>query len=138
MSCVLRVAGSKSAVRKFAARTSLPVCRVFIAGEPIWPGSNRLTRVTGLNISVSDAPGSDLPAQVKETLVFFRKHARELRRISAAFPRSSPELDFSIWVTAPPETYTHSYRLPPQLLKLAGAYGFTARLSLYPTDIAAV
>ena len=136
MSCVLRVAGSKAAVRSFTARTSLPVCRVFIAGEPLLPGSAKLTRVTGFNVSVSTAPGTDLPAQVRDALRFFKRHVRELRRMRAAFKRGSPELDFSIWVLAPPETLTHSYWLPPQLLKLAAEFGFTIRLSLYPTEAA--
>jgi hypothetical protein len=136
MSCVLRIAGSRAAVRSFTARTSLPVCRVFIAGEPLLSGSPKLTRVTGFNVSVSLAPGTDLPAQVRDALRFFKKHAGELRRLRAAFKRGSPELDFGIWVMAPPETYTHSYWLPPRLLKLAAECGFTIRLSLYPTDAA--
>ena len=134
MGCVLRVSGSKTAVRSFTARTSLPVCRVFIKGEPLFPGRERLTRITGFNVTVSDASGSDHDAQVRDALRFFKKHAAELRRFKAAFGHGKPELDFSIWVTAPPETFTHSYWLPPSLLKLAAQSGFTIRLSFYPTQ----
>lgn len=134
MGCVLRIAGSKSAVRAFTARTSLPVCRVFIKGEPMFPGMKRLTRITGFNIDVSSASGTDHKAQVRDALRFFKRHALELRRLRAAFPRAKPELDFSIWVTAPPETFTHSYWLPPPLLTLAAQCGVTIRFSFYPTQ----
>jgi len=136
MSCVLRVAGSKAAVRSFTARTSLPVCRVFIAGEPLLAGGSKLTRVTGFNVDVSSAPGTDLPEQVRDAIRFFKRHARELRRMRTAFRRGSPELDFTVSVSEPSSTFTHSYRLPPALTELASAYGFTVRLSLYPTAAA--
>src|ERR1039457_7246964 len=67
--------------------------------------------------------------KVRDAVRFFKRHALELRRLRAAFPRAKPELDFSIWVTAPPETFTHSYWLPPPLLTLAAHYGVTDRKS---------
>lgn len=136
MSCVLRVAGSKAAVRSFTARTSLPVYRVFFTGEPLLPGKPKLARTTGFNVSVSSAPGSDVPAQVRDAIRFCKKHAAELRRMRAAFKRGSAELDFSVWATEPSSTFTHSYRLPPSLMELAARYGFTVRLSIYPTEAA--
>jgi hypothetical protein len=132
MGCVLRVSGSKSAVRAFTTRTALPVCKVFIAGEPLWPGARRLTNINAFNVAVSAAPGTDLAAQVRDALRFLKKHARELRRMKAAFRHGRPELDFAIWVKTPAEICMHSYQLPPSLLKLAGDHGFTVRLSLYP------
>ncbi|MGA7990946.1 MAG: hypothetical protein WCC53_05890 [Thermoanaerobaculia bacterium] len=109
------------------------MCKVFVAGEPLWPGATRLTRINAFNIAVSSAPGTDLSAQVRDALRFIKKHARELRRLKATFPHGKPELDFAIWVKTPAETYTQSYQLPPALLKLAGDHGFAVRLSLYPT-----
>jgi len=66
MGCVLRVAGSKSAVQAFTARTSLPVARVFIQGAPVLPGAAKLTRGSGFNVGVSSAPGTDLARQVRD------------------------------------------------------------------------
>jgi hypothetical protein len=133
--CVLRVSGSAAAVKAFTARTSLPVVRVFIKGQPLHSGA-ALVHKSGFNVNVSSAPGTDLARQVRDAQRFITRHARELRRMEAAFKRATPTLDFGVSVEETPEQYTHSYQLPPSFLKLAGQFGFRVQLSLYPTAAA--
>jgi hypothetical protein len=131
--CILRVSGSTKIVRAFTARTSLPVCAVFIHGEPVSSGTKRLVKGSGFNVTVGRAKGS-LAAQVRSAMRFFNNHAIELRRMEAAFKRGSPVLDFGLSVFE--NQFVHSYRLPPAFLKLAGQHGFHVRISLYPTAAA--
>jgi hypothetical protein len=136
MGCVLRVPGSTIAVKSFTARTSLPVLRVFIKGELRRPGAPERVRASGFNVDVSSAPLTDLARQVRDAQRFMTRHARELRRLKAAFKRATPVLDFGLSVEDTPETYVRSYELPPTFLKLAGTFGFRVQLSLYPTAAA--
>jgi hypothetical protein len=136
MGCVLRVPGSTIAVKSFTARTSLPVLRVFIKGELRRPGAPERIRASGFNVDVSSAPLTDLARQVWDAQRFMTRHARELRRLKAAFKRATPVLDFGLSVEDTPEIYVRSYELPPTFLKLAGTFGFRVQLTLYPTAAA--
>ena len=132
--CILRVTGSTVGVRAFTARTSLPVIRVFIKGEPRSPGARERTRASGFNVTVSSAPGTDLVRQFRDAQRFMTRHARELRRLTSSFKRATPVLDFGVSLEDNPNQYVRSYQLPPAFLKLVGTFGLRVQLSVYPTS----
>ena len=135
--CVLRVAGSSAAVRAFASRTSLPVIKVFIKGQPVVPGSAQVARRSGININVSSASGYQLSSQVRDAQRFIRRHLRELRHLTRVFKRGTPVLDFGLLQSEAASLVLASYSFPASLIELAGSVGLGVMLSVYPSSDAA-
>jgi hypothetical protein len=79
---VLRVSGSKVGVQRFLARSKWKPTAVYWKGEKRFESSTRVSDVNGFNLSVSDAPGSQLKLQVREVKRFLRRERSELRSLT--------------------------------------------------------
>ncbi len=78
---VLRVSGSKVAVKRFLSQSRWHPAAIFWKGKPRLPGSTHLSTVNGFNLSISDAPGDRLDLAVADTKRFLKRDAVELRRL---------------------------------------------------------
>ena len=110
--CVLRVRGDGFAAETFAAGHVLPY-------ERIWKDS--------FNALASDCEGDDLLGQVKDSIQFLREHVSTLQALGAEGVEMS--LDFGLWEK---DTFTQSFVLPAELVRIAGELGVGLGISLYP------
>ena len=127
-SCILRVSGSTTKVRKFLASSSIEPRRVFWKGEPRNPKSRVLIKTSGFNIELATAEG--LETQSKQAVRFIRKHKDDLLLIkSLGF--SSTAIDFGLYDLATADRPWPSYYLPRLLVQLAAELGCEIELSFY-------
>jgi len=127
---VLRVGGSKQAIRALLARTRMKPQRVYLQGEPTSPGSAQLARRSYILVSASSAEGDDFARQLRDSTRFIRRHLRELRGLRRH--RLHAVLDFAVHDTRTPDRPLLSWRLPVALLELLAAGGIEAEVSVYP------
>jgi len=78
---VLRISGSKVAVKRFLSQSRWRPAAIFWKGKPRLPGSTHLSAANGFNLSVSDAPGDRLELAIADTKRFLKREAVELRRL---------------------------------------------------------
>lgn len=126
---VLRVGGSKKGIRNFLAKSRITPTRVYFKGEPTSPGSAILARWTYFLVQASGASGDDFRRQTRDALRFFRRHERELRTL--AKHRLHAVLDFGVHDIRSKDRVLLSWRLPLSLVRLLGAAGIEAEISLY-------
>jgi hypothetical protein len=127
-SCILRVSGSTTKVRKFLASSSIEPRRVFWKGEPRTPKSSVLIKTSGFNIELATAEG--LGAQSTQAVRFIRKHKDDLLLIkSLGF--SSAAIDFGLYDLATEDRPWPSYCLPRSIVQLAAELGCEIELSFY-------
>ena len=127
-SCILRVCGSTAKVRKFLASSSIEPVQVFWKGEPRTHQGRSIVKASGFNIELSRAEGID--AQAAQAVRFIRKHKDDIFLIkSLGF--SSATIDFGLYDLASDNRPWPSYRLPSQLVQLAGDLGCGIELSFY-------
>jgi hypothetical protein len=126
--CVLRIK-SKTKVDDLVRVSGFTPCAVFRKGEPKTPRSAVLSRGSGFNVVVSDADG--LGPQARDAARFLTRHARGLGRLRrhAAFVGMS--LDFGLHDRTSRDVPWPSYRLPGDLVALAGKHGIELDLSFY-------
>jgi hypothetical protein len=131
MSTVLRAYGDNFDVDAFLADCTLPVCAVKRRGEPLLPTSQpdgRRHERSGVHVSVSDADFGAFPQQVAEAIKFLRSEAECIRRLCEFPGVEDVTLDFGI---ARRIVMAQVDYLPPDLLRLAGAFGLGIELSQY-------
>ena len=127
-SCVLRVAGATSKVRKFLEESHLEPLRVFWKGEPVNPASKRVAATSGFNIKLSAAEG--LALQTTQACRFIRKHKADFMLIkSLSF--SAVSIDFGLYDLATKDHPWPSYSVPAALIALAAEIGASIELSFY-------
>ncbi|GHU22958.1 hypothetical protein FACS189497_07030 [Betaproteobacteria bacterium] len=127
-SCILRVSGSTTKVRKFLASSSIEPLRVFWKGEPRNPKSRVLIKTSGFNIELATAEG--LEAQSKKAVRFIRKRKDDLLLIkSLGF--SSISIDFCLYDMTTEDRPWPSYCLPRSLVQSAAELGCEIKLSSY-------
>ena len=126
--CVLRASGRGFAVDDFLAGSSLKPCAVWRLGEARGkdlPAADS----SGFNLLVSDAPGSDLAAQIQDTISFLETYREELARLVQAPGVESAALDFGIKRR---DVAVQCDSFPARLIRLAGDLGMGIELSQYP------
>lgn len=124
---VLRVTGSASAVRTFLTSTHWKPCATYFRGEPRGVHSTRKHITSGFNLSVSNASGLRLPAQVRAALKFLGNERCELVRLQSL--KLTGVLDFG--VASKPEVMASFYRFPAELLAGLAAASLELEVSYY-------
>src|SRR5260370_21635056 len=123
MPCVLRISGKQFAAREFADNTRMPVCKVYVRGEPRLPRSQpdgRKNKLSGVNITVSQADFTNLKRQIREALSFLGKYKPALGRVRRAAGVEQITLDFGV---ASRQVAAQFDYFPPELLLAAGELG---------------
>jgi hypothetical protein len=121
-------------VEKFLETSTLVPCKTFRRGEP------RLTRrpegkryeASGMNVPVSEAPWSDLLAQVTDAERFLREHKQEIARLCSFPGVEGVSLDFPTYQRVGAATWMQTDRFPASLVRIAGELGLELELSIYP------
>jgi hypothetical protein len=126
--CVLRVAGQDFAVDEFLTNSHLRPCAVWRHGERRTPHGPP-SRNAGFNLVVSDAPGCDLPSQVRDAIQFLTEHYEALARLMAWKGVEGAVLDFGVERR---DVVVQCDTLPAALIRLAGGLGLAIEMSLYP------
>ncbi len=116
MGCVLRIGGSKEAIRRFVERNLIAPAAVFDEA---------------INISVSDAAFQDLPGQVQDAISFLERYGEQLYEVCQSFGIDSLCLDFGLAYT---DDYVQGFYFPADLLYGAGNYSIDIEVSLYPVS----
>ncbi len=128
--CVLRASGRDFDVDEFLAKSSLEPCEVWRRGQ-----SRRKSRppsqTSGFNLVVSEAPGEDFRAQVKESIAFLAAYHDELARLRDVLGIEHSILDFGV-ILPDDLVFGQSNIFPAELVRLAGELGLGIELSLYP------
>ena len=132
--CVLRVTGMSFDAEAFLRTSALTPYKVFKVGEPrVQSNPHRIHQTSGFRVDVSDAPWTDLPAQVSAACRFLEQHANELRALSDLETVEDMRLDFPIELRVDRNGVAiQCDYLPPELLKAAGGLGIGIELSTYP------
>jgi hypothetical protein len=128
--CVLRASGRDFDVDEFLANSILKPCAVWRRGESRWK-SRPPSDVSGFNLVVSEAPGEDFRAQVKESIAFLTAHHEELAILREAVGNEHSVLDFGV-ILPDDLVFGQSNVFPAELVRLAGELGLGIELSLYP------
>ena len=124
---VLRVSGSKIGVTQFLAKSSWKPTAVFWKGEPRFGSSTRVSTINGFNWSVSDADGSRLDLQIRDSKRFLVREKHEIRRLSRL--KLHATLDFG--VEAPGDVFARFYRFDAGLLSCLAKAKIDLELSHY-------
>lgn len=129
-SCVLRVSGTEASIREFLSTSTLQPVRVFRKGDPGVPKSRGPVAVSGFNIVLSDAEG--IAAQATEAAGFIRANREDLLR-ARRLGLSPATIDFGLHDRATDAHPWPSYRLPAEIVELAGEIGCDIVLSFHGT-----
>ena len=131
MSCVLRAGGIEFDTEAYLADSPFANVVRHRRGEPRWPGSSRLNRASGFNVTVSEAAMDDLATQIDDAIAFLDEHEDELRRLGSFEGVEEVEIDFAV---AWRDLAAQSDWFPPELLWRAGALDIALRVSHYLTQ----
>ena len=133
-SCILRVSGSTTKVRKFLSASSIEPLHIYWKGDPRFPKSRGPLSVSGFNIQLSSGEG--LQAQAQGAVRYIRRHEADMRLIkSLGFANRT--LDFGLHDLATEDRPWPCYYLPASLVQMAGELGWRIGLSFYgPPDTA--
>ena len=126
---VLRVGGSKSAVRRFLASSALRPHRVYLKGEPLSPSSPRVARSSYFLVMASRADGDDFRRQLRETRRFLVRYAKDLRALKRAGLHAV--VDFGVYDLRTDEKPLLSWRVDVETSALLGRLGVEMEISLY-------
>lgn len=127
-SCILRVCGSTSKVRKFLATSSVQPDRVYWKGEARILASRGPVRFSGFNICLAEA--DSLAKQASKASSFIRKHKQDLLLIPKLRFLGST-IDFMVYDLATEDRPWPCYEVPHSLVSLAGELGCRIVLSFY-------
>lgn len=129
--CVLRVASRTSQVDALVRVSGLTPTAVFRKGHPKATGSSVISRTSGFNVVVSTIDGLD--SQAHDAVQFLIDHAGGLRRLQRHAAFGGMRLDFGLYHRPSRKKPWPSYRLPSDLVALAGNHGIELELSFYAT-----
>lgn len=133
MSCVLRAWGEAFQVASFFEKSPLQPDDVYEKGVSAAAdsGENSGPRVSGFNLTVSEAGLEKLDVQIVEAILFLDQHEDELRRLGSFPGVEGVSLDFVIhWR----KVEALSYIFPSDLLWRAGALDISLQITHYPLD----
>jgi hypothetical protein len=134
MSCVLRAAGPEFDVAAFLATSMLVPSTTYHRGEPVLATrpEGKKCKASGIVVSVSEAPWSNLPAQVADAEQFLRENRQELSRLRSFPGVEDMALDFPIYQRVGEKVWMQTDSFPASLVAIAGALGLGLELSIYP------
>jgi hypothetical protein len=129
--CVLRISGRDFDPSSADALAPYHVSRV---GEPLRPSKPDGPRreESGVRVTVSDAPWSDLAAQARDACAFLDRHAETIRRLRDIGTAEDMRLDFPVNLRISEKVSAQFELLPAQLVERAGALGLSLEISIYP------
>jgi hypothetical protein len=131
MPCILRVSGKDFASRSYARRTTLPVIKVSVRGEPRLPKTKpngEKHKTSGVNVQVSNADFTNLKRQIRDAVTFLERHRRALRRLGRASGVERLTLDFGVADRGVAAQFDY---FPPELIAAAGSLGIGIEVSRY-------
>jgi hypothetical protein len=130
MSCILRISGKDFDARAYARRTSLPVVKVYMRGEPrFWHKPTGKKNInSGVNVEVSRAEFENPKRQIRDAIAFLVKHRRAVQRLRNTVGVEEITLDFAI---ADREVAAQFDYFPPELIRSAGSLGIGIEVSRY-------
>jgi hypothetical protein len=126
---VLRVGGSKAAIRRVLASSSLKPHRVYIKGEPTSQGSPILAKSSYFLVMASNAEGDKFPRQVSEVRRFLVRYAKDLRALRRA--KLHAVIDFGVYDLRTSDRPLQSWRVDTETSKLLGTLGVDLEISIY-------
>ncbi|WP_116811745.1 DUF4279 domain-containing protein [Steroidobacter cummioxidans] len=124
---VLRLSGSKRSVETFLAGTKWTPLSVYWKGRKRFESSRSVSKVSGLNVNISDATGLQLSKQVKDALRILRRDAVELHRLKEL--KLHAVLDFGVEVKD--KDGPAFFRFPSELLQSLAQCGISLEVSYY-------
>jgi hypothetical protein len=127
LGAVLRASGSKASVAAFLARTSWQPLAVYWKGEKRFKASKTVSTVSGFNVNISDAPGTQLPKQLRRAANILRRDASEFRRLKRL--KLHAVIDFAVEVKK--GSGPVSWRVPTELLTSFSIHGVDLEISYY-------
>lgn len=134
--CVLRATGAEFNPDAFLDASPFEPCKVFRRGDPRLPKSKPhgpRYDSSGISVAISEAPWSDLPAQVADAKRFLDANRAEIERLTHTTGVVDLTLDFPIELRIDGDTVVAQFdRFPAPLVRLAGALGIALELSIYP------
>ena len=134
--CVLRASGTDFDPETFLDPSPFEPSKIYRRGDPRLPESRPngpRYDTSGINVAVSEAPWSDLPAQVADAERFLEANRAELERLVQSPGVTDLTLDFPIELRIDGETVVAQFdRFPASLVRLAGTLGIALELSVYP------
>ena len=126
MSCILRISGRELDVDDLIGSTLMIPDSVWRKGPS--PDSTG-KETSGARFVASEADFSEPSMQIEEAIAFLRENRDDLKK-ALSFPGvECAELDFG---TEMRQSAYGGFRLPPELLSLAGGLGVWICLSVYP------
>ncbi len=129
-SCVLRVVGSTIKVKKFLRDSSLEPTKVYFRGEPNLLKSRGPVQISGFNITMTGSYGESIEKLAREALNFMRANRADMVLLKSMKFKNST-IDFGLYDLATEDRPWPSYRLPANIIEMAGELGFEIVLSFY-------
>ena len=126
--CVLRAGGEYFDVVQYLADSSIRACRVFRPGEGKRNGPNW----AGFNADVSKFDVEDIPAQVRDALMFLEKHHGDLIKLRTL--PNAPTMEFDFAASIDYDIPFPSFHWPVDLLVKMGQLGIELSVTVYPGD----
>jgi hypothetical protein len=130
--CVLRVASKTVQVEDLVRASGLTPTAVHKKGHPKVPGSEMICRASGFNVTVSIAEG--IGPQARDAVQFLTHHVRRLGRLRRHAAFAGMTLDFGLYDRASRDRPWPPYRVPGDLVALAGKHGIGLELSFYGAE----
>jgi hypothetical protein len=134
LGCYLMVMGKNFDVDSFLRDSPFDPEAIYHRGKRwAWPGGTKMNvfSSSGFSVTVGKIFGK-LPPQVRVSTRFLERHRRELMRL-----KKYPGVTFIrlVLIYCPGNVANTCEVLPHRLLALAGTYGITLQLSVYPGEI---
>ncbi len=134
MSAVLHAVGVDFDMDAFLAGCTLAVCGVQRRGEPVRPltqPDGRRYEQSGVNVTASGADFDQFPQQVADVTAFLWAESEQVSRLCDFPGVEGVDLDFGVERR---DVAVQCDRLPPELVRLAAAFGLGIELSQYPAE----
>ncbi|XZG69535.1 hypothetical protein ACTSKR_12865 [Chitinibacteraceae bacterium HSL-7] len=128
--CVLRVSGCTEKIKTILALQHIQPCMVFWAGEPRFPGSRKVSTVSGFNLALSVAPDDTLDEQLRQATLFMQAK-RQCLLAMMAIGVEGATVDFGLPISLGEDVPFLSYVIPPSFITLAAELGLGVEISLY-------
>ena len=128
--CVLRVKSATTEVEKLVEASRLQPVSIYRKGQRRVPSARKLSRVSGFNVDVSRLD-TGVKEQTRDAIRFLKRHRADLQRLRRVKTYKGMTLDFGLFDLATKNRPWPTYRLPAELIRLAGKHEIEIELSFY-------